>query len=202
MASRSCCTSTPFMQNISVGGCMPPSASPLRHSTPARKATSPSPVQSMTVLARIASRPALLSMMTPFTSSPSLTTSVQKAYSSTSTPFSSMISSAVRLTSSGSMIVRLMCRAQGRCSLAAPRARSRSMKRCADPSMIWLPLWPKKPRIGRPMVRLPPRKLRLSTSITRRPSPAAASAAMIPAGPPPTTRMSTSARTGMSRAGS
>ncbi len=38
--------------------------------------------------------PALLSMTTPFTASPSLTTSVQKAYSSTSTPASS--STAVR----------------------------------------------------------------------------------------------------------
>ena len=113
-----------------------------------------------------------------------------------------MISSAVRLTSSSSMIVRLMWFLQGRCSLAAPRARSRSMNRCADPSMIWLPLRPRKPRIGRPIVRLPPRKPRLSTSITRRPSPAAASAAMMPAGPPPTTRTSASARTGMSRAGS
>jgi hypothetical protein len=66
------------MQNISVGGCMPPSASPLRHSTPARKATSPSPVQSMTVLARIASRPALLSTTTPFTASPSRIASAKK----------------------------------------------------------------------------------------------------------------------------
>ena len=65
-------------QNISVGGCMPPSASPLRRSTPARKATSPSPVQSMTVLARIASRPALLSTTTPFTASPSRIASAKK----------------------------------------------------------------------------------------------------------------------------
>lgn len=80
---------------------MPPSASPLRHSTPARKATSASPVQSITVRARIASRPALLSMTTPFTSLPSLMTSVQKTYISTSTPASSINCCARVLLSSG-----------------------------------------------------------------------------------------------------
>ena len=142
-ASRSFCTSTPFMQNISVGGCMPPSASPLRHSTPARQATSPSPVQSMTVLARIASRPALLSMTTPSTASPFLTTSAQNTYNSTSTPTSCSISSATVFASSGSMIVRLTWSLQGRCSPAAPRARRRSMKSWGSPLIIWLPLRPR-----------------------------------------------------------
>ena len=75
-------------------------------------------------------------MTMPFTASLSFNVSTKNAYISTSTPFSAMISKAVRLTSSGSMIVRLMWFLQGRCSLAAPRARSRSMNRCGKPSMI------------------------------------------------------------------
>ena len=87
---------------------MPPEASPLPIATPARWATSPSPVQSMTVLARMASRPALLSMMTPFTRRPSVMTSATKVYIRTSTPFSSMISKATSFAASGLMMVKLM----------------------------------------------------------------------------------------------
>ena len=71
---RSFSVSTPARQNMSVGGCIPPCSFPFSQGTPARKATSPSPVQSMTIGAVIASLPALLSIMTPRIRSPSMTT--------------------------------------------------------------------------------------------------------------------------------
>ncbi len=68
--------------------------------------------------------------------------------------------------------------------------------------MIWLPFCPRKPRMGKPMVMLPPTKLRLSINNTRSPSSAAAIAAVMPDGPPPTTSTSTCALTGISFEGS
>jgi hypothetical protein len=57
--------------------------------------------------------------------------------------------------------------------------------------MIWFPFCPKKPKIGSPIVILPPRKLRFSIKATFKPSSAAACYAIIPDGPPPTTNTST-----------
>lgn len=66
MASRNAQTSTPFIENISVGGCIPPFSSPLWNWTPARNATSASPVQSITVFANIASRPDFVSIISGY----------------------------------------------------------------------------------------------------------------------------------------
>ena len=124
IASLSSGILTPLMENINVGGCMPPSASPLWHSTPALNATSASPVQSMTVFAMITSRPSLLSMKTPLTSSPSLITPEQNTYIRISTPTSSSMAKASSFTASGSMIVRLTWFLHGLCSEALPLALS------------------------------------------------------------------------------
>lgn len=164
---------------------------------------SPSPVQSMTRLARIASRPFLESMITPLTVLPSMMTSVAKAYISRSMPHSLIIWNARCFVPSGSIIVRLTWSGHARWCVASPFSCRRSTNCNGRPLMTTLPLRPRNPSSGRPMVMLPPKKPRLSTSITLVPfSKAAAWAAISPAGPAPTTRTSTSARTGIRRAGS
>ena len=202
MASLSAGIFTPRRLYMSVGGCIPPFLSPFAVLAPACQAISPSPVQSIMVRARMASLPDLLSMITPFTLRPSVITSTAKTYISTSTPLSCMMERATSLAASGLMMVRLIWFLQRLCSLALPSLRKRSMKFCGKPFIFCLPLQLRNERIGKPIVRFPPKNPRLSNNMTFWPFIEAASAAIIPVGPPPIMSVSTSARTGICLDGS
>ncbi len=129
--------SHPARQNMSVGGCMPPCSPPFSHGTPARNATSAIAVQSIISFPRIASRPALLSMVTPRTRSLSITDTGQvREEHHIHAAFEQYVECDRIFTASGSISVMLTCSGQGRCSLAALRIRSRSMNRCGKPLMI------------------------------------------------------------------
>ena len=178
--------STPATLNMIVIGCIPPSVErPFSNGTPARAATSPSPVESITILLRIASRPDLLSVITPATRFPSIMTSLKPVYSCTLTPASISISS-IRIRSFSGLMT---------CSASQSRAFARSSSK-QPPSCLPVQL------LIMPVVATPPTAPYCSISIVFRPMRAACRAAPKPAGPPPTTRTSVSAATGISRLGS
>ena len=74
----------------------------IRYGAPARTATSASPLASTTRFARIASRPALLSVMTPRTTPPSRIGATQSRWSIGRMPASSTSTSATYLNISAS----------------------------------------------------------------------------------------------------
>src|SRR3972149_46862 len=74
------------------------------YSAPARAKMSPSPVQSMTTLARRALRPSLLSKTTPRTLSPSLTAATAQQWRSVCTPASRTTSLEASFSTSGSTV--------------------------------------------------------------------------------------------------
>ncbi len=86
--------STPAILNIIVIGCIKPSDSlPLKYSAPDFAAMSPSPEESITILAMTASLPDLLSIIAPLITFSSIIASEAKVYNLTITPsFTSVLS--------------------------------------------------------------------------------------------------------------
>ena len=133
----------------------------------------------------IASLPDLLSVITPTTRLPSIITSLNTVYSCTVTPARYSMSS-IRMRSFSGLMT---------CSLSQSRAFLRSSSK-QPPSCLpvqWLMI---------PLVATPPMAPYCSISMTLRPIRAAWRAAPKPAGPPPTTRISVCATTGICLLGS
>src|ERR1700722_19637236 len=171
----------------------------LRTGAPARVAMSASPVASMTRLARIASRPALLSVMTPQIAPFSMMGATPRRCSSGLMPASSTRTSATHLNISASSAWLKDCGS----GIAAPMAFARVSNSMPIPSQSTVCSCRYQAKPSTPTcVMLPPKQPLRSIRVVRAPARAAASAAARPPGPLPTTRTSVSSTTSSERAGS
>ena len=154
---------------------------------PARNATSASPVASMTRAAKIASRPALLSTMTPMIRLPSIMGATNRRCSIGVTPASRTRLSATALKASPSMAWLLDCGS----ATDAPACLARSSNSIPIPSLstVLSCRYQAKPSTPTAVI-LPPKQPNRSSSVTSTPLLAAASAAARPAGPLPITSTS------------
>ena len=163
-------------------------------------ATSASPVQSTTALARISWRPLLDSVTTPRRRLPSITTSTAIVCSSGRTPLSSTSLSAIILNSS---VSRLLLELNGNLCVAPSICARVSISRAMPVTSLLTPSYRYHPSVSIPhSVMVPPKHPYRSITITSAPARAALMAALSPAGPAPTTSTSHSASTGITRGGS
>ncbi len=192
------CLLTPVIENMTDTDIIS-SRGVLRTFAPARVATSASPVPSITRLARIASRPALLSVMMPRISPASTIGATKLRCSIGSMPASCTSTSATYLNISASSAWLRDCGS----GMAAPMALARCSNSGPMPSLSTVASWRYQAKPSTPTcVMLPPKQPYRSTSVVLTPARADASAAARPPGPLPTTSTSVSWTTSISRAGS
>ena len=154
---------------------------------PARWVTSASPVASMTRLAKIASRPALLSTMAPTIRSPSIRGATNIRWSIGVMPASDTRVSATHLKASPSIAWLSDCGS----STAAPALTARCSNSMPRPSLSTVFSWRYQAKPSTPTaVMLPPKQPKRSSSVTSTPDRAAAMAAASPPGPDPMTSTS------------
>ena len=166
---------------------------------PARWAMSASPVASITRLARIASRPALLSTITPRIILPSMMGATHNRCNIGITPASSTSVSATNLKASASRLWLIDCGS----GMAAPMdlARSSNSRPMPSLSMVAGCRYHAKPSTPT-CVMLPPKQPYRSSNVVSTPARADARAAARPPGPEPTTSTSVWRITSILRAGS
>ncbi|MCY1543499.1 hypothetical protein D9M68_793190 [compost metagenome] len=145
----------------------------LSKAAPARAKMSPSPVASITTLARIAMRPSLLSKITPATAPFSISGTQAHEWYTSRTPRSSTISCEASLSRSGSMVgdqVTMPCQAAVR--MDQWRARSASWlphSGTAGPATAWTGRRPSTSSAKPRMTSSPAQSVMRSIQITRPP---------------------------------